>query len=63
MVQAKAEIQRRMPDAILTDMMLPDGTGFEIFGGAPPKNVEMILMISFSSIDTSIEALRLGFHL
>jgi two-component system, NtrC family, response regulator AtoC len=62
LAQAKAEIQRRMPDAILTDMILPDGTGFEIFDGVPPKNVEMILMTGFSSMDTSIEALRLGFR-
>jgi two-component system, NtrC family, response regulator AtoC len=62
LAQAKAEIQLRMPDAILTDMILPDGTGFEIFGGDPPKNVEMILMTGHSSMDTSIEALRLGFR-
>jgi two-component system, NtrC family, response regulator AtoC len=62
LAQAKAEIQRRMPDAILTDMILPDGTGFEIFDGVLPKNVEMILMTGFSSMETSIEALRLGFR-
>ncbi|MBK8814313.1 MAG: sigma-54-dependent Fis family transcriptional regulator [Methylococcaceae bacterium] len=62
LVQAKAEIKKRMPDAILTDLMLPDGKGFEIFGDSPPKNVDMILMTGFASLDTSIEALRLGFR-
>ncbi|MEQ1557729.1 MAG: sigma-54 dependent transcriptional regulator [Methyloglobulus sp.] len=61
--QAKAEVKKRMPDVILTDLMLPDGKGFEIFGDSePPKHVEMILMTGFASMETSIEALRLGFR-
>jgi two-component system response regulator AtoC len=60
--QARAEIKKRMPDAILTDLMLPDGKGLEIFGEEPPPgNVQMILMTGFASLETSIEALRLGF--
>lgn len=62
LAQARAEIEKRMPDAILTDLMLPDGKGLEIFGEEPaPGNVQMILMTGFASLETSIEALRLGF--
>jgi len=62
LTQARAEIQKRMPDAILTDLMLPDGKGLEIFGNSPPpKHVEMILMTGYASLETSIQALRLGF--
>jgi two-component system response regulator AtoC len=62
LAQARAEIKKRMPDAILTDLMLPDGKGLEIFGEEPPPdNVQMILMTGFASLETSIEALRLGF--
>jgi two-component system response regulator AtoC len=60
--QAREEIKKRMPDVILTDLMLPDGKGLEIFGEEPPPgNVQMILMTGFASLETSIEALRLGF--
>ncbi len=63
LAEARAEIQKRMPDAILTDLMLPDGKGLEIFGKSPPpKTVEMIMMTGFASLETSVEALRLGFR-
>jgi len=62
LTEARSAIQKRMPDAILTDLMLPDGKGLEIFGNSsPPKTVEMIMMTGYASLDTSIEALRLGF--
>ncbi|MGZ8096110.1 MAG: sigma-54-dependent transcriptional regulator, partial [Methylosarcina sp.] len=62
LAQARAEIEKCMPDVILTDLMLPDGKGLEIFGDEPPpSNVQMILMTGFASLETSIEALRLGF--
>ncbi len=62
LAQARAEIEKRMPDVILTDLMLPDGKGLEIFGEEPaPANVQMILMTGFASLETSVEALRLGF--
>ncbi len=61
--QARLEVQKRMPDVILTDLMLPDGKGLDIFDGfPPPKHVEMVLMTGYASLETSIEALRLGFR-
>jgi two-component system, NtrC family, response regulator AtoC len=62
LAEARAQIKKRPPDVILTDLMLPDGQGLELFGDIVHlKNTEIILMTGHASLETSIEALRLGF--
>ncbi len=49
-------------DLVITDLKLPDGNGLEIIKAVKEADPEtpVILMTSFSSIETAIEALRLG---
>lgn len=62
LAEARAQINKRPPDVILTDLMLPDGQGLELFDDIVHlKNTEIILMTGHASLETSIEALRLGF--
>ncbi|MDY7547710.1 sigma-54 dependent transcriptional regulator [Glaciimonas sp. CA11.2] len=55
-------LQSRGFDLVITDLKLPDMTGLEIIGAV--KNMELdlpvILMTSFSSVESAIEALRKG---
>ncbi|MFA5982921.1 MAG: sigma-54 dependent transcriptional regulator [Methylococcaceae bacterium] len=61
--QARAKIKKRIPDAILIDLILPDGQGLEIFDDlAPPITTEVILITGYASLESSIEAIRLGFR-
>jgi len=63
LAQARAHIKKRNPDVILIDLMLPDGQGLEIFADLPPpRTTEVILITGYASLQTSIEALRLGFR-
>lgn len=49
-------------DLVITDLKLPDGNGLEIIKAVKEADPEtpVILMTSFSSMETAIEALRLG---
>lgn len=63
LAQARAELTKRLPDVILVDLMLPDGQGLELLADLPqPRTTEVILMTGHASLETSIEALRLGFR-
>jgi DNA-binding NtrC family response regulator len=58
---ARRQIALQQPDLILLDMQLPDGNGMELF--ADPQLVadsEVVLITGHASLETSIEALRLG---
>jgi len=58
---AREQILLQEPDVVLLDLMLPDGNGMDLFGamGGPP-NAAVILITGHASLDTSIQALRLG---
>ena len=58
---ARRQIALQQPDLILLDLQLPDGTGMDLF--ADPQlvaNSEIVLITGHASLETSIEALRLG---
>ena len=60
-----AEAQRRIvlqtPDLILLDLNLPDGSGMTLFDNETVRaNAEVVLITGHASLETSIEALRLG---
>jgi two-component system, NtrC family, response regulator AtoC len=58
---ARRQIALQEPDIILLDLMLPDGSGMELFNDAKQMpNAELVLITGHASLDTSIQALRLG---
>jgi two-component system, NtrC family, response regulator AtoC len=58
---ARRQIALQQPDILLLDLLLPDGNGMDLL--ADPHlvaNSEVVLCTGHASIDTSIQALRLG---
>ncbi|QPF74139.1 sigma-54-dependent Fis family transcriptional regulator [Roseateles sp. DAIF2] len=58
---ARRQIALQQPDLVLLDLQLPDGSGMELF--ADPQlvaNSEVVLVTGHASLETSIQALRLG---
>lgn len=49
-------------DIIITDLRLPDANGLELLKEVKKKmpNVEMLVMTAYGSVDTAIEAMRIG---
>jgi DNA-binding NtrC family response regulator len=59
--QARISMGRRRPDLILLDLTLPDGEGMELFDDIEsPHSTQTVLITGNASIETSIQALRLG---
>ena len=59
---ARAALARNTPSLCLTDMKLPDGTGLELIAHIQQQypNVPVAMMTAHGSIETAIEALKLG---
>ncbi len=58
---ARRAAAMKMPDLLLLDLHLPDGTGFELFQDAELfADTEIVLITGQASVETSIQALRLG---
>ena len=57
-----AQLESREFDLVITDLRLPDASGLDIVAAAKAAHAEtpVILMTSFSSVETAIEALRRG---
>lgn len=52
---------QRRPDVVLLDLVLPDGNGMDLFQDVESRAVTEIIMITgHASLETSIQALRLG---
>ncbi len=58
--EARLQIGWRMPDAVLADLRLPDGSGVELFEEVGSSGVEVILTTGYASVESAVEALRLG---
>ena len=59
--EAKSELTRSMPDVLLVDLHLPDGSGLDLFKdleGTP--SAEVILITGQATVDTAVEAMRRG---
>ena len=55
------QMGRHVPDVILSDLRLPDGNGLDLLRSIDPRTqVAMILMTGHASVDTAVDALRLG---
>ena len=59
---ARDALARNTPSLCLTDMKLPDGTGLELIAHIQQQypNVPVAMMTAHGSIETAIEALKLG---
>ncbi len=61
MRDARRQLATSTPDVVFLDLVLPDGKGIELFDDkAALADTEVILITGHASLETSIEALRLG---
>jgi DNA-binding NtrC family response regulator len=57
--QAKALLEKRVPDLLLLDVTLPDGSGFELLNLVEETpSTEVVMITGHSSVDSAVEALR-----
>jgi DNA-binding NtrC family response regulator len=57
----RRQIALQRPDIVLLDLQLPDGSGMDLFSDADlVSNSEIVLITGHASLETSIQALRLG---
>jgi two-component system response regulator AtoC len=58
---ARRQLALQEPDVVLLDLQLPDGSGMDLFQDAKAlANTEIVLVTGHASLETSIQALRLG---
>ncbi|MHA6844713.1 sigma-54-dependent transcriptional regulator [Ralstonia syzygii] len=58
---ARIQISRHSPDAVLIDLVLPDGNGMDLMEDIPSHSgTEIIVMTGHASVETAVEALRMG---
>ncbi|MES2354771.1 MAG: sigma-54 dependent transcriptional regulator [Pseudomonadota bacterium] len=59
--EARGQMAQRRPDVVLLDLLLPDGSGMDLFQDVESRaTTEVVLITGHASIESSIEALRLG---
>jgi two-component system, NtrC family, response regulator HydG len=59
--QAREEIASNPPDILLVDLNLPDGRGLSLLQALEPASApEVVLITGSASVETAVEALRLG---
>ena len=58
---ARRQMALQEPDLVLLDLVLPDGNGMQLFEDAKAlPNTEVVLITGHASLETSIQALRMG---
>ncbi len=57
---AVIHLERQTPDLVLTDVRLPGASGMDIFDCAALSSTEVVVITGHGSVDTAVEALRLG---
>ncbi len=59
--EARMHLVRQRPDVVLMDLRLPDGSGIDLFEDLEDRSsIETILITGHASIESAVEALRLG---
>ncbi len=58
---AGERLRQQVPDVILIDLMLPDGSGMDLLRDLEsPSPVDVVMITGHASIDSAVEALRMG---
>jgi DNA-binding NtrC family response regulator len=59
---ARSKFSEAIPDVVLMDLVLPDGSGFELLRDLEKAgtSTEVVLITGHASVDSAVEALRLG---
>ncbi len=58
---ARRQLALQVPDILLLDLQLPDGSGMDLLSDPQlVANIEVVLCTGHATLDTSIQALRLG---
>jgi DNA-binding NtrC family response regulator len=60
LADAQAQIEAAAPDVVLTDLVLPDGSGLELVRVAAGVGAQVVLITGHASVETAVEALREG---
>ncbi len=61
LAEAKQQLALRAPSLVLLDLQLPDGSGLSLFSEESLlNNAQVVLVTGHATLETSIEALRLG---
>ncbi len=60
LAQAREEIAATVPDIVLVDIHLPDGSGLDLLEGVGPAAPEVVLITGQASVETAVDALRRG---
>lgn len=60
--EAQALLQQGLPDAVLSDLKLKDGTGIQLLTWMKAQGFEVpvVIMTAFATTETTVEALNLG---
>jgi DNA-binding NtrC family response regulator len=58
--QARVAIPAVVPDIMLLDVHLPDGSGLDLLDGLEPADPEIVLMTGRASVETAVDAFRHG---
>jgi two-component system, NtrC family, response regulator AtoC len=57
---ARVALEEEAPDLVLTDLMLPDGSGMELVEAASAVGAQAVLITGHASVETAVDALRRG---
>ena len=58
--EARQSLVQRRPDVVLLDLVLPDGSGIDLFAeGETVASTEVIFITGHASVESSVQALRL----
>ena len=61
LAEARRQMALQAPDLVLLDLVLPDGNGMELVNDVKAlPNAEVVLATGYASVETSVQALRLG---
>lgn len=61
LAEARECMAEKKPDVVLLDLVLPDGDGMDLFQDVESRAaIEIVLITGHASIETSVQALRLG---
>jgi two-component system response regulator AtoC len=59
--EARQQMAIQRPEVVLLDIVLPDGNGMDLFQDIESRNnTEIVMITGHASLETSVEALRLG---